>query len=140
MMRTNMKIDVYRVTKSIEVNSTAINQVGDILIVDEDGYDGANVDNLTQGWGFKCFGSYDSVKSLGYVTMTWDEYMALAHGDLQTRENFINQYKEPEKPTIYLDNITFPVNKTEAICHPDKDGVYHCSTCLQDCPLNSEED
>ena len=132
MMR-NVKVDIYRVIKPIEVNSTAINQIGDILVIDEDGYDGANVDNLTQGWGFKCFGSYESVKALGSESMTWNEYMALCHGDKQTREKFCSQYREP-----YIEPE--PLYTTEAVCHPDKDGIYHCETCLQDCPLSNDAD
>jgi hypothetical protein len=83
-------LDIYRVIKPIEVNSTAINQIGDIITIDEDGYDGANVDNLTQGWGFKCFGSYDSITLITKKTMTWNEYIALVQGSQEVRQRFIN--------------------------------------------------
>jgi len=89
-MSRNVYLDVYRVIKPIEVNSTAICQVGDILTVDEDGYDGANVDDLTQGWGFKCMADYDCVQLITKRTLTWDEYMALTHGTQAIKEKFIS--------------------------------------------------
>ena len=77
----NVNVDIYEVVKPITINTDAICKVGDILMIDESAYDGASVMNLTQGWGFQCFGQYESVKLLAKKTYSWNEYMRIYRGE-----------------------------------------------------------
>jgi len=80
MPRQKIDVDIYKVIKPIKINETAICQIGDLLMIDESAYDGASVSNLTQKWGFQCFGDYESVQLITKKTLTWDEYIAIYHG------------------------------------------------------------
>jgi len=81
----NVDVDIYEVVKPITINDNAICKVGDILMIDESAYDGASVMNLTQKWGFQCFGDYESVKLLAKQSYSWTEYMRIYRGEQELK-------------------------------------------------------
>jgi hypothetical protein len=34
----------------------------------------------------------------------------------------------------------YKINEPIQTCKSDKNGIYHCETCLNDCPLNNDHD
>jgi hypothetical protein len=73
----NVDVTIFKVTKAFNINKDAICNVNDIIMVDEEAYDGASAMNLTQGWGFCPFFEYSNVAKLGELKdLTWSLYMA----------------------------------------------------------------
>jgi hypothetical protein len=136
----NINLDIYIVTKPITVNNQAICQIGDILIVDEGAYDCASGYNLTQGWGFQPFFNYESVKEVDKTQLSLTQYINLIYGTREEQQAFINQFRESIEAVKPVIKEPEPINQTEPHCSPNKDGVYQCSTCLQDCPLSNDAD
>jgi hypothetical protein len=78
-----IKASVYRVTEEFKINDEAICRVGDIILVNEDGYDGAWGDNLTQGWGFCPFYEYEKVETVDSKYITVDQYFEISREQKQ---------------------------------------------------------
>jgi hypothetical protein len=150
----NLTVEIYRVIKTITVNSQAVCQIGDILMVDESAYDGASVMNLTQGWGFCPMSQYENVVQVDRKDYSWNEYMSLYHGNKEVQTAFINQYKEiiPDKKELNViveklraKSLLYQVknqviNEPVQVCQPDKDGLFNCKNCLKDCSLSNDTD
>ena len=86
-MAHEIRASIYQVTKEFSINSESICRVGDIILVNEDGYDGAWGDNLTQGFGFCPFCEYESVKTIDNKDMDIDEYFAISRGQKSLAED-----------------------------------------------------
>lgn len=83
---SNRKIyaSLYRVTKEFDINDETTCHIGDIILVNEDGLDGAWGDNLTQtNQSFCPFINYDEVEVIERKYITINQYFSLSRHEKQ---------------------------------------------------------